>query len=594
MADTPRGEAETVPEVDVPGTTGTVETTASPAIGSASASVLAEPVAGYELGELLGRGGMGEVVAARDPRIEREVALKRVRRGTANAETIARFVREAKIQARLDHPAIVPVHELGRDANGLPYFTMKRLTGETLAARLPASGPLQPLLRALIDACFAIELAHTRGVIHRDLKPSNIMMGDYGEVYVLDWGIARLTDGETYRPSAPQHDVTDSDATAAGAVLGTPGYMPPEQMRGEAIGPAADVYALGAILFEILAGEPLHPLRDTIQSTLGGATVCSPAARAPDRMIAPELDALCVAALATDPAARPTARALATGVQDHLDGVRNMDHRRKAAAEELDRARAAAAAGNLPEAIRAAGRAVALDPEAQAQGTELAMSWVLSPPDQLPAEAERDLAAAERELDRRAGRRGATAFLLVWAILPLALFLPVNNWAALLGLVGAGTAMAGAAILNARGWLPYWALVLCDAVFVVVFSRLSGPFVMTPLVAVAVSIALAERDPRGRYGPPVIVMLLVSALPVALEAIGVLAPTWWVAGGGLVAGGTVFAADGTAEAVATGLGSAALAAVVLLYAQAINRERRVAQRKIHIQAWYLRQLLPPR
>src|SRR2546430_11277663 len=123
---------------------------------------------------------MGEVLAATDRKFERDVALKRMR--ASDRDSAERFLREAKIQARLDHPAIVPVHDLGVDAEGRPYFTMKRVSGVTLADRLAKPGPIQPLLRALVDVGFAIELAHARGVVHRDLKPANIMLGDYGEV----------------------------------------------------------------------------------------------------------------------------------------------------------------------------------------------------------------------------------------------------------------------------------------------------------------------------------------------------------------------------------------------------------------------------
>src|SRR5688572_24537938 len=159
--------------------------------------ISAPPVspAGYALREVLGRGGMGEVVLATDEKFGRAVAIKRMR-GRASPTAIVRFEREARIQARLEHPSIVPVHELGRDANGRPFFTMKRLAGVTLAQVLANETvvrirPRQQLLRAFADVCRAIDLAHTRGVIHRDLKPANIMLGDFGEVYVLDWGVAR-------------------------------------------------------------------------------------------------------------------------------------------------------------------------------------------------------------------------------------------------------------------------------------------------------------------------------------------------------------------------------------------------------------------
>jgi serine/threonine-protein kinase len=141
-------------------------------------------VPGYEVGEVIGRGGMGEVVSARDRRIGRDVAIKRLRGDARSDATIARFLREARIQARLDHPAIVPVHELGIDADGCPYFTMRRLAGVTLAKHLAEQAPAKPMLHAFVNICLAIQFAHERGFIHRDLKPANIMLGEYGEVYI--------------------------------------------------------------------------------------------------------------------------------------------------------------------------------------------------------------------------------------------------------------------------------------------------------------------------------------------------------------------------------------------------------------------------
>src|SRR5262245_34306447 len=135
----------------------------------------------YVLGAPLGVGGMGEVILATDNQIGRDVAIKRMRVPPSSA-AVARFVREAKVQGRLDHPAIVPVHDLGNDDEGKPFFVMKRLTGTTLAEIIAKKSlSRQKLLRAFADVCLAIEFAHSRGVIHRDLKPANIMLGDFGE-----------------------------------------------------------------------------------------------------------------------------------------------------------------------------------------------------------------------------------------------------------------------------------------------------------------------------------------------------------------------------------------------------------------------------
>src|SRR3954469_2659561 len=209
-----------------------------PSWGATAFASLPDP--GYQVGALIGRGGMGEVVVAQDQRIGREVAVKRIRAKAPTHDAVDRFLREARIQARLDHPAIVPVYELGTDADGRPYFTMKRLAGVTLSRKLADNGPVQPLLRAFVDVCLAIQLAHSRGVVHRDLKPSNIMLGDYGEVYVLDWGVARVLD-DPHHSIAVAGDIQSLDGqTRAGAVLGTPGYMAPEQVRGAEVSTPAD------------------------------------------------------------------------------------------------------------------------------------------------------------------------------------------------------------------------------------------------------------------------------------------------------------------------------------------------------------------
>ncbi|HSK02516.1 MAG TPA: serine/threonine-protein kinase, partial [Kofleriaceae bacterium] len=309
------------------------------------------PEVGYQLGASIGKGGMGEVIAAFDRRIGRDVAVKRMRSPHPSEEAMTRFLREARIQARLDHPAIVPVHELGTDDAGRPYFTMKRLAGRTLGQRMAeGEGGLAPerqLLRAFVDVCLAVEFAHARGVVHRDLKPANIMLGDYGEVYVLDWGVARvLGEPVTGDPAAAAAAVTPGEidsldeGTQTGTLLWTPGYIAPELLNGDPAAPPADVYALGSILFELLAGEPLHPRshQKAIASTLASPQDL-PSRRRPDRAIPPELDHACEGALAEDPAERPTAHQLAHRVQAYLDGDRDIERRRALATQQLRSAR---------------------------------------------------------------------------------------------------------------------------------------------------------------------------------------------------------------------------------------------------------------
>jgi serine/threonine-protein kinase len=180
----------------------------------------------YRLGAAIAQGGMGEILSAADAQIgQREVAVKRMKERDPSPHQMTRFFREATIQGRLDHPAIVPVHELGVDADGRPFFVMKKLAGTTLTQRIAEDHPRQRLLRAFADVCLAIEFAHQRGVVHRDIKPDNIVLGDFGEVYVLDWGVARvLNEPETpERASRPSHPdaITAPPMTIDGTVIGT-------------------------------------------------------------------------------------------------------------------------------------------------------------------------------------------------------------------------------------------------------------------------------------------------------------------------------------------------------------------------------------
>jgi serine/threonine-protein kinase len=303
------------------------------------------PSGRYQTIRRLGKGGMGEVMAVRDLVIGREVALKRIRRNAPSDAVVRRFLREAAIQARLDHPAIVPVHDIGEDRSGAPYFTMKRLSGTTLASILDgdrAGYPPQRLLRAFAEVCLAIEFAHVRGIVHRDLKPENIVLGDYGEVYVLDWGVAKVTSGGDHDAELGDSGIVAPGGTQVGASIGTPGYMAPEQILGEAdVDGRADVYALGCVLFEIVAGQMLHPTGEAGNRSVLAGGDARPSARAPWRDVPPELDRLCVEATAGDRSARlASARALGDGVHRFLDGDRDLARRRSSSDASTSSARA--------------------------------------------------------------------------------------------------------------------------------------------------------------------------------------------------------------------------------------------------------------
>lgn len=233
------------------------------------------PTSAYELGRILAKGGMGAILSARDNSIQRTVAVKVILTGAeASEEHIQRLVTEARITGQLEHPSIVPLHELGVTADGVVYYTMRLVEGVTLSEVLEnirlkdqatiAKYPLRTLLTVFQKICDAVAFAHSRGVVHRDLKPDNIMLGEFGEVFVMDWGLAKRVRGEseletTQLTTANLGELhTDSFKTLSGQVKGTPRYMAPEQAEGrvEDIDERTDIYALGAILYTILT---LHP-----------------------------------------------------------------------------------------------------------------------------------------------------------------------------------------------------------------------------------------------------------------------------------------------------------------------------------------------
>src|SRR5258706_10634434 len=250
----------------------------------------------YVRDRLLGKGGMGEVLLCRDQWIGRDVAMKVMRaRVGAHVHARARFLREAAVQGQLEHPNVVPVYDIGTHGAQEDYFTMKRVKGLTLeqiidglrkrSREIAAAFGQRKLLAAMSQVCLALAYAHNRGVVHRDLKPSNIMLGGFGEVYVLDWGVAKLQSATTLEFAEIQTGEQAEAATEAGAVVGTPTYMSPEQAFAEReISAAADGYSLGAILFELVSLE-----RFRTASTLDavGASVLAgpvaPSERAPNR-----------------------------------------------------------------------------------------------------------------------------------------------------------------------------------------------------------------------------------------------------------------------------------------------------------------------
>lgn len=229
----------------------------------------------YDYLQSLGSGGMGDVVRAFDRDLQRFVAIKLLRPEIGTREGILRFVKEAQVTGRLEHPNIVPVHDLGVDSEGRVYFSLKLIDGESLGKvieKRKSSGEIAPGLRykdvytplrmteVFISVCQAVAYAHAKGIVHRDLKPDNVMLGRYGEVLVVDWGIAKVLEGDSDAPGETTQAATETlpvgamnvpapEKSMEGQISGTPAYMSPEQAEGRisSIDIRSDVYSLGAL-----------------------------------------------------------------------------------------------------------------------------------------------------------------------------------------------------------------------------------------------------------------------------------------------------------------------------------------------------------
>ena len=289
----------------------------------------------YEILREIGRGGMGTIYDAADAVLDRRVALKVLGQVRPHENRGRRFLREAKVIAQLEHPGIVPIHDMGELPDGRVFYTMKLVHGMTLEQVIKDPPPLPDLLRIFSKTCEAVAFAHAHGVIHRDLTPRNIMVGSFGEALVMDWGLAKVLDGAEGEPfpeeavgarstELPRNPSIDSEQTADGSILGTPSFMAPEQARGEVtqLGPPVDIYSLGAILYFILTGHPPYSevSKDGVLDQVRRAPPPRPRQRSP--AVPKALEAICLRALARNPEARyESAMALGADVGRFLDGL---------------------------------------------------------------------------------------------------------------------------------------------------------------------------------------------------------------------------------------------------------------------------------
>ena len=592
----------------------------------------ADPATRYETRALLGEGGMGEVRQAHDQHIGRDVAMKVIRAAQGSRNDFrARFLREARVQGQLEHPAVPPVYDLGQDAAGSMFFTMRRVRGENLESVLErlkkgdpkaqADYPRHRLLAAFARVCLAAHYAHTKGVVHRDLKPANVMLGDFGEVYVLDWGLARIVgkratpEGASATTTAPEAErplIADSSGahTEIGAILGTPGYMPPEQILGQhdEIDARSDVYSLGVVLFEILALDPLFPADASAADIFNKALIgidASPAKRAPHRDIPPELDAICVKACQPAPESRyATARELHDAIDRYLAGDRDVEQRRMLAASHVGRAqdaakRALSEGGGEDDrklALREAGRALALDPD-----NDHAVSVLLELLTQTPKVVPDDVVRAVEQQERATGRRFYVVGGSILGLGALAVFVPI-----LLGMGVRSPLLAwlvpGLWILAAAMHLVGWVLAgkvripwTQPFVIAAVMSSalLFGPFVFVPAIAVAVTAAFMATGARAWRYVAVAGACAAIALPAALEWLHVLPPSYVVEAEGIRLLPRAVSFPQSAVTHVTLVTSQIVSVLAVAYYVGRHRQRLIAaQLRNQLQMWHLKHLVP--
>jgi eukaryotic-like serine/threonine-protein kinase len=607
-------DTETVTAIQTP-------TPPTPVSISRSGAILPEEGERYEQEQILGEGGMGRVLLCHDRQIGRRVAMKVIRPDRREAADVRQsFLREARLQGQLEHPSLVPVYDLGIRAGDDVFFTMRRVKGATLKEiitglrdqpdRFEEKYSRRRLLSIFNSVCLAVDFAHSRGVLHRDLKPPNIMIGDFGEIYILDWGIARvMTDENPEVVSDPLPWKEDeSGETISDSLDGTPGYMSPEHATGTqvSLSPTSDVYALGSILFQLLTLTKLHlgssPMEILISTATGN--VESPSQRAPDRDIPPELDDICNRATAKDPDKRySSARQLSDAVERYLDGERDEELRTELA--EKHAAAAAQAAPHLfngrasPEERRAVmrdiGRALALDPT-NVKALGLMVQILTRPPKELPKEVEEQLKRSDEKQIRWTGRVAGVAYL------SLVLYLPLFMWTG---------------VRNVPALAVFYGLVIACGCFSLLVSFLSRPRSAHVLVVMVLS-TLAFGSTTSLFGPLVLMPALIAVNTGAFSIIlkgwhrvfsiffGCLVILVLVLGelAGNLYNGYLFNESGmviTPGAIELHriptilLLCVASLATVLTCALSVSRIRDAlgqTERKLYLHTWHLRQLVP--
>lgn len=589
--------------------------------------------------QMIAIGGMGELRRYRDSVLSRDVVVKSIRGDQrSNEVTRQRFLREARIQAYLQHPCIVPVYDMGNASRSDVYFTMAHIGGRTLGEILLALGAgdeesrrrfsRRQLLDAFCRVCLAVAYAHEKGVIHRDLKPDNLMLGEYGEVFVLDWGIAKLDERALRRSSGEalrrpdsdarlprivyEEDADDAQLTEAGATIGTLEYIAPEQYLASGEPDArSDIYSLGAILYEILSHVPYRsaPSRVEMMKVVWRDTL-RPIVRPAPANLPEELDAIWRKATEATPERRfQTARELHDAVVAHLDTEREVQRRRETA---LEHARTAALEiESAPEselasetevrrgrALRSLGQALAVDPS---QGEAIAglLNGLLSHPADASPEVDRELAAVEGKVGVRSAGMSAVLFA-TWF-----LFLMIGySWMG----VRSRTAMCvfGAVVLalvvyNYRVWRAdlqhrghMMAIMVLGFVAVALASTFLGPFVLVPSLATTMfgAFTMTMRSDARARNVAMVLSACAVVVPAGLQITGVLPASYLFEEGRIIIVPQLVALP--THITPAVLTASALLVVVLtnwLTSQVVQAHAQ-SERAAVTQAFRLRQLLP--
>jgi serine/threonine-protein kinase len=448
------------------------------------------------------------------------------------------------------------------------------------------------LLTAFATVCLTIDYAHSRGVIHRDLKPANIMLGDFGEVYVLDWGLARLIDGSERAASE-----SGERLSMTGELLGTPLYMAPEQMVDPDVDVRADVFALGAILFELLTFERLRDAK-----TLYLPADARASARAPERGVAPELETICVRATESAAADRyPSARALHAEIVKFLEGDRELEQRRQLAAVHAGRARDALAraeeAGRDPDhergvAVRELRDAVALDPADEHVG---ALGTLLTtPPRTIPPEVHAEM----RNETERVIHRGAVFSVIgmaSWFIFfPVMYVIGIRDYLQVALIAVPALISIAASIVAVRQRVISRSIQYVTVGFMLLgamaTSRVLGPLVLMPTLIVSYAIVLQAHPARRFRRIGLVGGIVALTVPFALELVGVIPSSYGFLDGNMLIRPQLMVLPGVWTEVFLAVTNLTMIVVPCVFISRLRAELSDAQTRQLVQAWQFKRL----